>query len=246
MPKWSKQFKRFLGRRDARWTKLLERLEEQRGTPVLAAETELGDIKPWKEQLNKYFESYTKAAAKTLIDVCGERDLLDKRRQLTDRGHSLRAPHILAMRQKAYLPRTGAPTQELEAAIAGWEDEIALFESATREVMLEANKRMGLEDMCPDKLRSLLGAHVAERYPHFEDLRTGLADWLADEAARVAALQVTCSLCLAHLEDTASWDNEEWDEEYLSQCSHGQLVTYLMSPVKQNPKFNSKGKGKGT
>ena len=172
--------------------------------------------------------------------------MLDKRRQLTDRGHSLRAPHILAMRQKAYLPRTGAPTQELEASIAGWEHEIALFESATREVMLEANKRMGLEDMCQDKLRSLLGAHVAERYPHFEDLRTGLADWLADEAARVAALQVTFSPCLARLEYTASWDNEEWDEEYLTQCSHGQFVAYLMSPVKQNPKFNSKGKGKGT
>ena len=98
--------------------------------------------------------------------------------------------------------------------MAQWEADIERFEKATGETLPPAHFRISLEDMCPDKLRSLLRAHGAERYTYFEDLRTGLADWLADEAARVAALQVTFSPRLARLEYTASWDNEEWDEEY--------------------------------
>ena len=100
--KWSKSFKKFLKRQDGRWSSVLKLIEELRGRPVTADDEALWDthlkengapdgiLDDFKEQLSEYLETYTKGAAKTLVEACGDARALDAWRQLADNGHSLR------------------------------------------------------------------------------------------------------------------------------------------------------------
>ena len=192
---WSRHFVRFLDRNDAphyRWAALLKSIEGLKGKPVTAsdeatwaADLELGAIGEWKSQLETYLCSYTKGRAREIIRHAGTAGALDAWRILADKGHSQRPMHQQALRTKAYGPRTGVPAKDLELAIMRWETDVRLFEQACApEVMSEPNRRMFLENMCPDKLRDHLSAQGPLRYPTGDSLRTEISDWVQKELER--------------------------------------------------------------
>ena len=215
---WSKNFKKFLRRREPRWHALLEKIEEQRGKPVTATleaqwevELELGPIFPWKDGLNEYLESYTKGDAKTLVEACGDTRALDAWRQLADKGCSFRLAHANVLLKKARFPRTNVAAKELENAIARWEADIQVYEKATSETFPATHRRMSLEDMCPERLRAHLRANGPERYPDYDDLRIAISDWLADEASHANKSGKTLGAIGGVADETAEndWEYEE-------------------------------------
>ena len=81
---WSKSFRKFLRRVDARWPELLDKVEALRGKPVTpgielgcAHQLSLGSIPPWKEQLNEALGSFTASGARRVVDACDDRKALD-------------------------------------------------------------------------------------------------------------------------------------------------------------------------
>ena len=93
-------------------------------------------------------ESYTRGEARIVVDICW--------RKLADRGHPLQEQYVNEMRLRAYGPRVAAPAKDLEKAIAAWETDLRHFIDATGESFPEANRRLGLINMCPDRLRTHL------------------------------------------------------------------------------------------
>ena len=159
----SKSLKKFLRRTKTQWAGIFEKIEGLRGKPVTAAhelewaaQIDLGDMTQWKEQLQDALESYTIGLARKLVDSCGETKSFDCWRQMTDRGDSLRPAHANALRTKAFGPPKAVPAKELEATIALWDADVARYERATGEVLPPVHYRMGLEDVCPERLRNRL------------------------------------------------------------------------------------------
>ena len=160
--KWSKNFKRCLDRNDQphnRWSALLNKVEQLRGKSVTTADEDrctvellLGPMGQWRDQLKAYFQNYTSGSAKVVAEACGERKALDAWRQLADKGHSGLPLHVNELRVKAYSPKTLVPAKALEAAIALWETDVQLCADASGDEFTEANRRMFLERMCPEKL----------------------------------------------------------------------------------------------
>ena len=91
--------------------------------------------------------TFTKGLARDVVDAQGEHAALG--------GHSLRPEHFHHLLLKAYTPKTAVPAQSLETAIASWETDIRSFQDATGDKFPEANRKMGLINMCPDKLSRL-------------------------------------------------------------------------------------------
>ena len=192
---WSKAFTRFLDRNDApncRWSSLLKAIESLKGRPITAqdevaweAQLGLGNISDWKAQLEAYLGSYTKGRAREIVRHAGTAGALDAWRILADKGHSLRPMHQQALRSKAYAPRTNVPAKDLEMTIIRWENDVRLFEEACApEVVSEQNRRMFLENMCPDRLRDHLSAQGPLRFPTGDSLRTEISDWIQKELER--------------------------------------------------------------
>ena len=244
--KWSKHFKKFLRRHDERWTKLLELIENNRGKPVtIELEEEwtkdagIGDyMKDFKSQLNEYMETYTSGPAKVLVEACGDRKSLDAWRQLADKGHSMRAAHVHALRKKAFFPKTNVPTKDLENAISNWEADVELFETATGEKLPDPNKEMSLVDMCVESLRKHLKSLEHIKKMLYEDLKVEIADWIAEnETAKHPALKN-----LNDPSDEPEYGEGDWGftiEDAEAATSHAELLALVKN------KFTKKGKGKG-
>ena len=189
--RWSRAFKRFLRRIEPKWAVLLEHVEALRGKPVTplheeqwSAEMGLGPVIRWNDQLNEYLEAFTKGPARVIVDSFGETRALDAWRVLSDKGNSLRLAHANVLRRKAFFPRAGVAAKDLEPAIAAWEADIDRYQGATGEAFPEANRRMSMEDMCPEKLRAHLKAQGADRFPTCEELKIEISDWLFDEVKK--------------------------------------------------------------
>ena len=114
-----------------------------------------------------------------------------------------------------------APAKDLEKAIAAWDTDLRLFVDATGEEFPEANRRLGLINMCPDRLRTHLRTGGREKFPHYDDRKTEITDWLIDEARRSktaggrAAALGTAELPAEVLEGSEKeigWSDEKWNE----------------------------------
>ena len=237
---WSKNFKKFLRRADPRWHVLLEQVEAQRGKPVTAemeakwsAELALGPISIWKDYLNLYLENYTTGAARVTVDACGDAKALDAWRILADKGCSLRPAHANTLRRKAFWPRQNVPAKELDVAIASWEADVELFEKATGEMFPTANRRMHLEDMCPEKLRSHLRAQGAERFPTCDLLKIEISDWLADELNKSGHIKVEKSLGAVENPEAEEGCMDEWEEQ---QFYSAEMDCWLCGLVPKRPR----------
>lgn len=248
---WSRTFKKFLRRQDARWTTLLDKIEGKKGVPVTwedevlwSEQAQVGDyMAEFKDQLNEYLETYTTGAAKTLVQACGDTKALDAWRQLADRGHSLRVQHVHALRRKAYFPKVVMQLKDVENQINLWEKDVELFTTATGEVFPEPNKKMNLVDMCPERLRSILKERE-HRLPTYQDVKTEIADWLADQAhssktGRVSALEGPPE------DDEAAEVPFDFDPEVATNQELHALVSGPELRALVRNKFAKKGQGKG-
>ena len=95
--------------------------------------------------------------------------------------------HQQAMRTKSYAPRTNVLAKDFELAIMRWENGVRNFEKACApEIILEPNRCMFLENMCPDRFRDSLTAQGPSRFPSWDALRTEISDWLQKKLERGA------------------------------------------------------------
>ena len=72
----------------------------------------------------------------------------------------------------------------LETAIAALENDIRVFVQATGESFPEANRRMGLINMGPEKLCEFWRAYGKDWFPSYDHIKMEIVDWLVDEARR--------------------------------------------------------------
>ena len=243
--KWSKSFKKFIRRHDARWAPLLEIVEKNSGKPVTTELEEtwakelniVGIMKDFKDHLNEYLECYTSGTAKVLVEACGDRKSLDAWRQLADKGHSMRAAHVHALRRKAFFPKSGVAAKDLENAISTWETDIELFEAATvGEKMPEPNRHMSLIDMCPEGLRKHLKALEHVKTIDYEGLKIEISDWLADQDNN----KTQSAKALQGSEQAPDQGDEDWNfDDCDATTSHAELLALVKN------KFSRKGKGRG-
>ena len=110
----------------------------------------------WKNQLNEFLESYMKDGARIIVDACDKHQVLDAWRKLADRGHSLREGHVNEMRFRAYGLRVEVSVKDLEKSIHAWETDLRLFSDVMGETFSETIRRLGLINMCPERLRKFL------------------------------------------------------------------------------------------
>ena len=86
----------------------------------------------------------------------------------------------MALREKAYGPRKAVPAKDLEVAIALSEEDVSYFSRATSERILDANLRLMLVNMCPERLRYHLKLR-ADKLIDYEDLKTEIVKWTGEE-----------------------------------------------------------------
>ena len=137
----------------------------------------MGNVSQCKGQLTEYLESCTKGIARGIVDVCGENNALDAWSEFTERGHSLRPTDINDLMKKVLWPRDSVPAKDLELALAKWESDIHSWESAAKDKVSAAHRKLALEDMCPGRFRAHLDILGLERLPTYasceQKLQTG-------------------------------------------------------------------------
>ena len=254
---WSKSFIRFLRRQDWRWPQLLEKIQGLRGRPVTASDEDwwswqlnLGDIGPYKDYLNEYMLSFTDGTAWQIVNACGETNALDAWRQLTERADSLRPAHVKALQKTAMYPRENVQAKDLEIAVAQWEGDVQRWEFASNERMQDSHRRLCLEDMCPERLKTHLKL-VSDKLPTYEAIRAEIADWLAEDLRKPARQRAAAIGPAAGTQQ--EWieaeDNGDWDPDVYN-TAHEDLENFdreqLMALVKNTKsKQSRKGAGKG-
>ena len=162
-------------------------------------------------------ESFTSKDAKAIVDACGEHNALDAWRQLAERGFSLRPTHINALMKSALWPRAAVPLKDLEMAIAMWETDVHTYETAASEKVPLAQRKLNLEEMCPESLRKHLKLLGPEKLSSYEAMRAEIAEWVADEVRkptrpRAAALE---QVEYAHGDGSGEADFENMDADQL-------------------------------
>ena len=76
------------------------------------------------------------------------------------------------------------PAKNLKTAIASSEMDVRSFQDASGETIPEGNRRMGLTDMCPNKLQEHLRACGKDRFKSYEHIKCEIVDWLMNEARK--------------------------------------------------------------
>lgn len=122
--------------------------------------------------------------AREVVDTHVAHQSLNARGLLADRGHSLREEHVHDLRLKASTPTVAVPVRSLETARAVWENGIRVFQNVTAEKFPEANRRSGVINMCPEKLRDYAHPYSMGRFPSYDLIKGKIVDWLVDEAGR--------------------------------------------------------------
>ena len=129
-------------------------------------------MEAWKDQLNQALESYTTGKARITVEACGDAHALDAWRILSDKGCSKRLAHANVLRKRALYPRTSVLAKDLEHAIVKWEADMEIYESSTGESFPEQYRRMNLEDICPDDLKTRTWGRSASQASTRSDLRS--------------------------------------------------------------------------
>ena len=203
-----------------------------------------------KDPLNEYLESFTSKDAKAIVDACGEHNALDAWRQLAEHGFSLRPTHINALMKSALWPRAAVPLKDLEMAIAMWETDVHVYEAATSDKVPLAQRKVNLEEMCPESRRKHLKLLGPEKLASYEAMRAEIAEWVANEVRkpmrpRAAALEQSAH---SHGDGSGEMDFESMDADRLwkviLETASEEMNPNQLSVLVMNLKVK-KGKGKG-
>ena len=211
----------------------------------------------FKDHLIQYLEAFTSKDAKSIVDACGERNALDAWRQLAERGFSLRPTHVHELMRAAVFPRAMVQPKELEMAVATWEKDVQIYETASSETIPASQRRLNLLEMCPEQLKKHLKMVGSDKLT-YEAMKAEIADWVADEVrARPTRPRA------AALEQSGPGSDAmggvgvdlEWDCAY-DAMDAGQLMAVFLETPSENMSQNQlnalvknlkakKGKGKG-
>ena len=239
-------------------------MQELKGKPVAeeyekkwAGELSIYDMAQFKDHLIQYLEAFTSKDAKSIVDACGERNALDAWRQLAERGFSLRPTHVHELMRAAVFPRAMVQPKELEMAVATWEKDVQIYETASSETIPASQRRLNLLEMCPEQLKKHLKMVGSDKLT-YEAMKAEIADWVADEVrARPTRPRA------AALEQSGPGSDAmggvgvdlEWDCAY-DAMDAGQLMAVFLETPSENMSQNQlnalvknlkakKGKGKG-
>ena len=138
-------------------------MQELKAKPVIAEDENrwglslgLQYIGQWKDQFDEYLEAFTIKEARATVDSCGDHGAFDAWRQLAERGFSTRPTHIHSFLKAASFPRPAVAAKELETAIALWETDIHVYESVSGVWIPMTQRKLNLEELCPEPLRKHL------------------------------------------------------------------------------------------
>ena len=133
-----------------------------------------------------------------------------------------------------------------------WEKDVVYFSRATGERISEANLRLMLNNMCPERLRYHLKLR-ADKLTDYEDIKTEIVEWLGEEikstsrGGRVVAFEQVQQEQLG--EGYGEELEEELDEGLAQQLNEadpsGHLYALVRNKVKQSKGAGKGGKGKG-
>ena len=127
------------------------------------------------------------------------------------------------------------PVKDLETTIIQWETDVRMFEEACApEIMTEQNKRMFVENMCPDRLKDHLAAH-GPRISSWDLLRMEISDWVQKELERSARHPKAAAL------EATSWPDSAAQEDYseYDEADGAEFVEQFGALVEQFPQLNA-------
>ena len=105
---------------------------------------------------SKYYHRPNYSYSRATVDSCGEDSAFDAWRQLAERGFSTRPTHTHSLLKAASFPRPAVAAKDLETAIALWETDIHTYESVSGDRIPMTQRKINLEEMCPELLRKQL------------------------------------------------------------------------------------------
>ena len=126
------------------------------------------DTGQWKDQFNEYLGSFTIKEARATVDSCGDHNAFDAWRQLAERGFSTRPTHIHSLLKAASFPRPAVAAKDLETAIALCETDIYTYESVSGDRIPMTQRKLNLEEMCPEPPRKHLRSIGPEKLASYE------------------------------------------------------------------------------
>ena len=129
--------------------------------------------------------------------------------------------------------------KNLETTIAAWEADVRSYQNATGEKFPEANRKLLLINMCPEKLRESLRAMERSRVSSYELIKREIVDWLMDEARKGKSGGRAAALGEKDAKGIDEEEAEEVDWDNLGDMSHVQL----MALVKKHEEQESEGQG---
>ena len=154
----------------------------------------------------------------------------------------------MTLREKAYNPRKNVQLKDLEIAIALWEKDVAYFSRATGERISEANLRLMLTNMCPERLRYHFKLR-ADKLTDYDDIKTEIVEWLSEETkstsrgGRVVAFEQVQQEQLG--EGYGEEQEDDLDEGLVQQLNEADPSGHLYALVRNAKVKQSKGVGKG-
>ena len=188
---WYAKLSTFLARRDSRWADLMNAIrmnskdpyeiggaKEQEIFHKIGVQSEFLHAK-FKSQLYEYLETYTEGHVHAMVIAGGTRGSLEVFRQFCDEGFSARDRNLRKEYRKVMQPKQSS-FENLKKAILDWETELAQYElsAGPGTSMLEKDRVMCLEDMCPDILQQHLESK--ENIHTYAEYKLAIYDYLAN------------------------------------------------------------------
>ena len=152
----------------------------------------------------------------------------------------------------ASFPRPAVAAKELETAIALWETDIHVDESVSGDWIPMTQRKLNLEEMCPEPVRKRLRDSSPEKVATYELMRAEISEWVAEELRlparpRAAALEQSEGTC-----GDAEWDHayEAMDPDQMqaallerNENTNPNQLSALVTNIKAKNRKGNKGRG---
>ena len=260
---WSLKFKTFLARRDGRWPKFIEAIQDKSDEPMnmegerkifkdmgIDVEEMAGEelAEQFKVQFQEYLENYTEGAAHSMIEIAGASKVMETFRVMCDEGHSKRHRHLKKEYRVVTNPKQ-ASFETLRQAIATWETDLAEYETAAGNRIDDRTRLLCLEDLCPD----LLQQHLASKdnLQTYAGYKAVINDYLIERKRWTAPGSKARLNWLGQAEKPDEEDDEEWQSQENGDGEAQMDVESIMGEMKQTlmalvkSRFDKKPKGGG-
>ncbi len=257
---WLNKMKNFLARRDLRWPKIIDAIQAKSKEPLKEGDEReifkqlnidvdddngkaLAD--KFRDQFTEYLDNFTEGSTRALVQSTGSEGVWETFRQMCDEGHSKRERHLKKEYRVVSNPKQ-ATFENLRQAIAGWEKDLADYETAADHRMDDRTRLLCLEDICPDILQQHLASK--DELKTYAGYKAVINDYLI-ERRRWTSPTSKGKINWLGVQEKAEEPNDEgvYDETENPEAEvenfMSEVKATIMALVKN--KFGKKGKGKG-